>query len=64
VMQAWPVNLFLRARLEGAGLADAGVALVLGLGGAFLLTGVIATVSFRVGINRLREAELFTGEGG
>ncbi|MEX0856408.1 MAG: hypothetical protein WD056_02450 [Gemmatimonadota bacterium] len=64
VLEAWPTNLFLQARLDGAGLREAGlVPLVLGMGGAALLTVVVVVVSLRAGTRRIRDDEVLVGEG-
>jgi ABC-2 type transport system permease protein len=63
-VEAWPVYLFLQARLRGARLGDAGVGpMVLGLGGAAALTAAVIVFSLRAGAARVRDAEAFAGGG-
>jgi ABC-2 type transport system permease protein len=60
----WPVYIFLRARFQGVPFDAAGVVpLLLGGGGALLLTAAIMIISLRAGIRRIREGEVFVGEG-
>jgi len=64
VLEAWPVYLFLRARLDGTPFLEAGfVPLLLGFGGAGVLTGAVILTSLRVGAARLRDAEMLFGDG-
>ncbi|MBI4538765.1 MAG: hypothetical protein HY704_04550 [Gemmatimonadetes bacterium] len=59
MLEAWPVYLFLRARLQGAPLAQAGLApLALGLGGALALTALAVAWPLRAGVRKFRELEL------
>lgn len=59
VLEAWPMYLFLASRLPGAqaGSADAGP-LVLGIGGAALLTGALIVLPLRAGVKRVRDSDL------
>lgn len=64
VLEAWPVYLFLRGRLDGFTLLEAGVLpLVLGFGGAAVLTAGVIYVSLRVGAGKMENLEVVTGEG-
>jgi ABC-2 type transport system permease protein len=64
VLEGWPVYHFLRARFEGATFRSDGIIpLLLGLSGALVLTGVILVLSLRTGVARIREAEIYAGEG-
>jgi ABC-2 type transport system permease protein len=64
VLEAWPVYLFLRARLDGTPFLDAGLApLILGFGGAAALTAFVIAGSLRVGVARIRVADISIGEG-
>jgi ABC-2 type transport system permease protein len=64
VLQGWPVYLFLRARLDGAGATDAGLGpVVLGVGGAALLTLLIVWVALQTGIRSIRDTEAVVMEG-
>jgi ABC-2 type transport system permease protein len=63
-LEGWPVYVFLRGRFEGIPFEAAGVLpLVLGLGGALTLTAAVIALSLRAGIRRIREGEIFVGEG-
>jgi ABC-2 type transport system permease protein len=63
-LQGWPVYLFLRARLDGAPVTEAGTtALVLGLGGAGLLTVLVLLSSLLIGVRRVGRGEVVTTEG-
>ncbi len=54
VLEAWPVQRFLEARLEGSGPGEAGVVpLIAGLGGAAALTFAATGVALRIGIDRV-----------
>jgi len=56
VLEAWPVYLFLQARLQGR--ADVPIMpLVLGLTGAAALTVLAVVLPLRAGVGRVREAE-------
>ncbi|MEX0980141.1 MAG: hypothetical protein WDZ89_03545 [Gemmatimonadota bacterium] len=58
ILEAWPVQRFLAARMEGVPLADAGVLpLAIGLGGAALLTGLAIWLPLRAGVRRVREVD-------
>lgn len=58
ILEAWPVYLFLRARLEGVAFADAGVLpLILGLSGAAVLTVLAIVVPLRVGVRTVRSSD-------
>jgi ABC-2 type transport system permease protein len=64
VLQGWPVYLFLRARLDWAGATDAGLGpVVLGVGGAALLTLLIVWVALQTGIRSIRDTEAVVMEG-
>jgi len=64
VLQGWPVYLFLRARLDGAGAVDAGLGpVVLGIGGAALLTLLIVWIALHAGIRSIRDTEAVVMEG-
>ena len=64
VLQGWPVYLFLRARLDGVPVGEAGTgAMALGLGGAALLTLVVLVGSLQVGVRRVGRGEVVTTEG-
>jgi len=64
VMEGWPVYIFLRGRFEGVPFEVAGVTpLLLGCGGALLLTVGVIVVSLRAGVGRIRDGEVFIGEG-
>lgn len=64
VLEGWPLYLFLRARLAGVPFRDAGFwPLVLGVGGAAILTGLVIVVSLRLGARRLGRADILVGEG-
>jgi ABC-2 type transport system permease protein len=64
VLEGWPVYHFLRARFEVATFRSDGIIpLLLGLSGALVLTGVILVLSLRTGVARIREAEIYAGEG-
>jgi ABC-2 type transport system permease protein len=57
VLEAWPVYLFLTARLAGSG--EVGMApLVLGIAGAALLTVAAVVVPLRAGVRRVETLEV------
>ena len=57
-LQAWPVHHFLRARIRGAEVMEAGVGpLVLGLAGALLVTVLAIWIPLRVGRRRIEGVE-------
>ncbi len=63
-LSGWPMYLFLRARFEGVPFqATAAIPLVIGLGGALLITVGIIVLSLESGVRRIRDAEVFAGEG-
>ncbi len=54
MLEAWPVYLFLQARMDGSAIQDAGVLpLVLGLGGAAVLTVAVILGSLRIGVGKM-----------
>lgn len=58
VLEAWPLYLFLRARLTGGSAGAAELApLLLGLGGAAALTALAVAWPLRAGVRRFRELE-------
>jgi ABC-2 type transport system permease protein len=57
VLEAWPVYLFLQARLGGVGAVGT-MPLVLGLSGAALLTLAAVVVPLEVGVRRVEKLEL------
>lgn len=64
VLVGWPVYIFLRARFEGVPFEASGVVpLALGCGGAAAVTAAAIFFSLRAGVRRIREGELFVGEG-
>lgn len=63
-LEGWPVYLFLRERLEGVPPGEAGAGpLVLGLGGAALLTAVAIFASLRVGVAQVGRNRPVPGGG-
>jgi ABC-2 type transport system permease protein len=59
VLEAWPRYLFLSSRLSGAQAGPAGAGpLVVGIGGAALLTGVLIILPLRAGVKRVRDSDL------
>ena len=57
VLEAWPVYLFLTARLRGTG--DVSMApLLLGISGAALLTAAAIVIPLRAGVRRVESLEL------
>jgi len=64
VLEGWPVYVFLRARYGGVPFEASGtVPLVVGCGGALALTAIVIAMSLRAGVRRIREGEVFAGEG-
>jgi ABC-2 type transport system permease protein len=64
VLEAWPMSRFLEARLNGVDFGEAGaMTVVAGIGGAALLTTLVVSISLRAGARRIRESEIFIGEG-
>ncbi len=64
VLQGWPVHLFLRARFQGTPFMEAGVVpLVLGVGGAVVLTLAVMAWSLKAGVRRIRQSEAVVAEG-
>ena len=57
VLEAWPVYLFLTARLQGTGSGSI-LPLALGLTGAVLLTLVTVAVPLEAGVRRVERLEL------
>jgi ABC-2 type transport system permease protein len=63
-LEGWPMYHFLLARFQGIRLESMdALPLVLGFSGALALTGIVLIVSLRAGIERIREAEVYSGEG-
>jgi ABC-2 type transport system permease protein len=64
VLEAWPMSRFLQARLGGDGVREAGLLpLLAGMGGAMVLTLLVVAVSLKAGAKRIRESEVFVGDG-
>ncbi|MEX0936182.1 MAG: hypothetical protein WD013_04690 [Gemmatimonadota bacterium] len=64
VLEAWPVQRFLQARMVGAPARAEILPLVMGLGGAFVLTVAVIAASLRVGVRRIERTDLLLGDGG
>ncbi len=58
VLEAWPVYLFLSSRLRDGNASAGVVPVVLGLAGAFALTGVTVALPLWAGIRRVRDVEI------
>ncbi len=65
LLTGWPVYLFLRARFEGLPFQVTGlIPMGMGVGGALVVTVGVVVLSLRAGVERIRSAEVFAGEGG
>lgn len=64
ILEGWPVYLFLRARLDGVPFSEAGVfPMLLGIGGAGLLTALVIAGSLAAGVRRISRSETRHGAG-
>ncbi len=62
VAEAWPIYLFLFARFQGLPPGEAGLGpVIVGFGGAGLLTVAAIAFSLRAGVARIRDGEVIAG---
>lgn len=57
ILEAWPVYLFLNARLDGSGDTVATTSLLMGITGAAIVTGLATWLPLRAGVRRVQSVD-------